>query len=210
MIPRVNKIGRSSEHSEPNGTGGSTWPLWPPSGYPRGQSPLRKFLGSKTHLDWLKIGLNLAQKNNIYIFENTPEKGWGGGEEGRGNSGALVITLLNLVSMLHANTSSPDIYCWTWLNRQEPLEQCHRYPNTLSRTRHNAKLDRVIQLNCGEVRTYVSCKTTRTQESFNHRGTKMFLLSDELWLITNNSKRIANGGKSISLSNLAHPSHLEK
>ena len=35
---------------------------------------LRKFLGSKTPVDWLKISLNLTKKNYAYIFENTPEK----------------------------------------------------------------------------------------------------------------------------------------
>ena len=55
-----------------------------------------------------------------------------------------------------------------------------------------AKLDRVIQLNCEEVRTHASFKTTRTWENFNIRGTKMILLSDKLWLIANNSKSFAN------------------
>ena len=43
-----------------------------------------------------------------------------------------------------------------------------------------AKSDRVIQLNCGKVRTHASYKTTRTWENFNNRGIKMILLSDEL------------------------------
>ena len=55
------------------------------------------------------------------------------------------------------------------------------------------KLDCVIQLNCGEVRTHASYKTTRTWENFNNRGTKMILLSDKLWLIAHNSKSFANG-----------------
>ena len=57
----------------------------------------------------------------------------------------------------------------------------------------DAKPDRVIQLNCGEVRTHASYKTTRTWENFNNRGEKMFLLLDELWLIANNSKSFATG-----------------
>ena len=55
------------------------------------------------------------------------------------------------------------------------------------------KPDRVIQLNYGEVRTHASYKTTRTWEDFNNQGAKMFLLSDELWLIANNSKSFATG-----------------
>ena len=65
-----------------------------------------------------------------------------------------------------------------------------------------AKLDRVVQLNCGEVHTHASYKTTRTWENFNNRGTKMILLSDELWSIANNSKSFANGSKSIIRNNL--------
>ena len=40
------------------GSGGHSEPL--SKGF-RWQSPLRKFLGSKEHLDWLKIGLNMAE-----------------------------------------------------------------------------------------------------------------------------------------------------
>ena len=55
------------------------------------------------------------------------------------------------------------------------LERCHRYPDTrafqgpitLSRARHNATPDCIIQLNCREKCTHASCKTTRTRESFN-------------------------------------------
>ena len=65
-----------------------------------------------------------------------------------------------------------------------------------------AKPDRVIQLNCGKVRTHASYKTTRTWENFNNRGKKMILLSDKPWLIANNSKSFANGSKSITRNNL--------
>ena len=54
-------------------------------------------------------------------------------------------------------------------------------------------MDPVIQLNCREVRTHVSYKTTRTKENFNNRETNMILLSDKLWLIANNSKSFENG-----------------
>ena len=43
-----------------------------------------------------------------------------------------------------------------------------------------AKLDQVIQLNCREVHTHASYKTTRTWENFDNRRTKMILLSDKL------------------------------
>ena len=38
-----------------------------------------------------------------------------------------------------------------------------------------AKLDRVIQLNCEEVFTHASYKTTRIWENFNIQGTKFIL-----------------------------------
>ena len=62
---------------------------------------------------------------------------------------------------------------------------------------NGGKPDRVIQLNYGEVRIHASYKTTRTWESFNNQGMKMILLSDELWLIANNSKGFAKGSKSM-------------
>ena len=65
-----------------------------------------------------------------------------------------------------------------------------------------AKQDSVIKLNCGEERTHASYKTTRTWENLNNQGTKMILLSDKLWWITNKSKCFANGSKSIIENNL--------
>ena len=59
-----------------------------------------------------------------------------------------------------------------------------------------AKSDHLIQLNCGEVHTHASYKTTRTLENFNKWRSKMILLSDKLWLIANNSKTFAIGSKS--------------
>ena len=61
-----------------------------------------------------------------------------------------------------------------------------------------AKPDHVIQLNCREVYIRASYKTTRRWENFNNRGTKNILLSDEPWLVANNSKSFANRSKSIS------------
>ena len=56
-----------------------------------------------------------------------------------------------------------------------------------------AKPNRIIQLNCGEMCTNASYKTPRTWKNFNSWGTKMVLLSDELWLIANNSKSLKMG-----------------
>ena len=64
-----------------------------------------------------------------------------------------------------------------------------------------AKVDPIIQLNCGEACTHASYKVTRTWENYNWE-TKMILLSYELWSIANNSKSFANGRKSIIRNNL--------
>ena len=66
-----------------------------------------------------------------------------------------------------------------------------------------------IQLNCREVRTHASYKTTRTWENFNRQGTKMIFLSVELWLIANNSNSFENGSKSIIRNNLDSCKHSE-
>ena len=71
-----------------------------------------------------------------------------------------------------------------------------------------AKLDH-IQLNYREVHTYASYKTTTTWENFNNWGTKMILLSEELWLIANNSKSFINRSKSIIRNNLVCKSTLK-
>ena len=52
-VARVNRAGRSGGHSGPLSRGF------------RGKSPLRKFLGSKEHLDWLKIDLNAAEIRTV-------------------------------------------------------------------------------------------------------------------------------------------------
>ena len=71
------------------------------------------------------------------------------------------------------------------------------------------KPDCAIQLNCGDVRTYASYKTTRTCGNFNNWGTKIILLSDKLWLITNNSKSFATNSESIIRNNLGFCKHFE-
>ena len=66
----------------------------------------------------------------------------------------------------------------------------------------DAKPDHVIQLNCREMRTHASYKATRAWENFDNLGTKVILLSDELWSIANSSKSFANGIKLIIRNNL--------
>ena len=79
---------------------------------------------------------------------------------------------LRSVSRLHANNSSPDIYRRKRLNWWAHLELCHRNPGLVERV--------LNWINCGEVHTYASYKTTRTWENFNNLGTKMILVSDEI------------------------------
>ena len=64
-----------------------------------------------------------------------------------------------------------------------------------------AKLDCIIQLNCGEMRTHASYKTNRTWENFNNQETKMIILSDELWLIANNFKGFPKGSEKSMIRN---------
>ena len=51
------------------------------------------------------------------------------------------------------------------------------FPDILERVLKSIALSKI---NCGEVHTHASYKTTRTWENFNNRGTKMILLSDKL------------------------------
>ena len=74
----------------------------------------------------------------------------------------------------------------------KPVGPFRTMPQGPRRPGKEAKLDRVIQFNCGEVCTHASYKTTRTWKNFNNRGTKIILLSDELGLIGNNSGSLAN------------------
>ena len=84
----------------------------------------------------------------------------------------------------------------------EPADPFGIMPQEPWHSEKGAKLDHVIQLSCGEMHTHASYKATRTWKNFNNWGTKMILLSDELWSIANNSKSFANGSKSIIRNNL--------
>ena len=59
-IPGVNIIGAKLSVASINRAGG-LGVFWDPNGGFRGQSTLRKFVGSKEHLDWLKINLNVTE-----------------------------------------------------------------------------------------------------------------------------------------------------
>ena len=61
MIPEVNIISRKTSVESFNRVGGSGGHSESLSKDFRGKSPLRKCLGSKEHLDWLKIDLNVAK-----------------------------------------------------------------------------------------------------------------------------------------------------
>ena len=51
------------------GGGGGLGGVLRPQGF-RGQSTLRKFLGSKEHLDWLKIDLNVAETITVQDYKH--------------------------------------------------------------------------------------------------------------------------------------------
>ena len=67
MIPGANIISRKASVASVNRAGGSE-PL--NRGF-RGWSPIRKFLGSKEHLDWLKIDLNTAKIRAVQGYMHT-------------------------------------------------------------------------------------------------------------------------------------------
>ena len=104
------------------------------------------------------------------------------------------FTRLRLVSRLHALRLQALTYIER-NNRTGSRPICDYATGTLTSGK-GAKPDRVTQLNHGEVLTHASYKTTRTWENFKNRGTKMIFLSDELWLIANNSLSFANRSKS--------------
>ena len=67
MIPGANIISRKASVASVNRAGGSE----PLSRGFRGWSPIRKFLGSKEHLDWLKIDLNTAKIRAVQGYMRT-------------------------------------------------------------------------------------------------------------------------------------------
>ena len=71
MIPRVIIISGKSGVESANGAGRSGGRSKPLSGCFRGRSPLRKYLGSKQHLDWLKIDLNAAEIITVQDYKRT-------------------------------------------------------------------------------------------------------------------------------------------
>ena len=89
----------------------------------------------------------------------------------------------------------------------EPMGPFKTMPHEPWHRGKSAKPDRVIQLNCEEVRTRASYKTTRTWKNLNNGATKMILPSKELWLIANNYKSFADGSKTIIRNNLSLCKH---
>ena len=62
----------------------------------------------------------------------------------------------------------------------EPMGPFKTMPHEPSHPGKSAKPDRVTQLNCEEVRTRASYKTTRTWKNLKNGATKMILPSKEL------------------------------
>ena len=67
MIPGANIISRKASVASVNRAGGSE----PLSRGFRGWSSIRKSLGSKEHLDWLKIDLNTAKIRAVQGYMHT-------------------------------------------------------------------------------------------------------------------------------------------
>ena len=69
MIPGVHISSGKASVENVNGTGGRRSD--PLSGGFRGQSSLRKFEGSKEHLDWLNIDSNAAEIITVQDYKRT-------------------------------------------------------------------------------------------------------------------------------------------
>ena len=69
-IPQVNIIYRKASVVSANETGGSGGHCEPLSKGFKGRNPLRKFLGSKEHLDWLKIDLNVTEISTVEDYKH--------------------------------------------------------------------------------------------------------------------------------------------
>ena len=67
MIPGANIINRKASVASVN----RAWGSEPLSRGFRGWRPLRKFLGSKEHLDWLKINLNVVEIRTVQDYIST-------------------------------------------------------------------------------------------------------------------------------------------
>ena len=68
------------------------------------------------------------------------------------------------------------------------LELCHRNSDTMEKVLNRVELFNSNVGKCALMQVNQVSKTTITWESFHNQGTKVSLLSDELWLIDNSSK----------------------
>ena len=73
MIPGVNKTGRKVSVARVNGAGESGV-LWDPNRNFRGWSTVRKFLGSKEHIDRLKEDLNATEIITVQDYKHKKKK----------------------------------------------------------------------------------------------------------------------------------------
>ena len=71
MIPKVNIISGKASVASVNKAGGSGGALSRSAGILRGRSPLRKFLGSKEHINQLEIDLNAAEITTVQKYKST-------------------------------------------------------------------------------------------------------------------------------------------
>ena len=138
----------------------------------------------------------------VSVFENTPKHLVVHGR----------IQLEHSSHIIKVSVKATCLHFSLWCILKETTEPAGPFGTMPQQPWHPGKGDkpgRIIQLNCGEVCTHASYKTTRTCKNFNNRGTKMILLSDELWVIANNSKSFANRSKSIIRNNLGLCKHFE-
>ena len=134
-----------------------------------------------------------------YVFENKPKNFVVQGRTQLEHS----VTQLRSVPKLHGNPLIHDLYWRKQPNWQAHLELCHMNPDILEQVLKQIPLSNSIAGKWAHMQVIKQTEHGR----ISNRGTKMILLSDEPWLIANNSKSFVNGSKSIIRNKLSLCKH---
>ena len=105
MIPGVNIINRKVSVTSINGAGGSGGSL----------RPLRKFWGSKEHLDWLKINLNVTKVITVQDYKHKKKTNVNCSVKAESQAGKILRGLKNLSILLENSAEglgSRRDCCW--------------------------------------------------------------------------------------------------
>ena len=125
-----------------------------------GQSRKKISQGSQeSHLDNLRVLLEIQQRASgpgerapgaMYLSLRIHSKSCRNFTQWfrEGRSWSIAVTQLRSVSRLHANTSSPDVYCRKRPNRRAHLELCHRNLDILGRVLNQIALSNSTAEKC--------------------------------------------------------------